>query len=261
MRWLLVCIVAVLAPIQAQAQDRDFCANRPGLGTPPCTLAPGQAVVEAGLLGWDHSSDAGSFSDDLTFGNLLLRVGLDGRTEVEVGFGGYGVNRLKDRTSGQISRQSGGGDVTLSLRRGLAGANGPVALQFYAGLPVGNKSIGSGDWSAGLLIPAALPLPHGFELDLTPELDLSPDGNRPGHHLVWGGVVGLGHGIGRGLQLEGEIGAWRDEDPDGSSSDIRAGLSLAWQARPNWQIDLEADQGLTAVAPRHSLALGMAHRF
>lgn len=243
------------------AQDRDFCANRPGLGTPPCTLAAGQAMAEIGLVGWDHSADAQTIEDDLTFGDALLRVGLDSRTEVEVGFGGYADNRLRLRQTGQISNLTGAGDITLALRRGLAGPNGPVAVQVSVTLPSGAKQIGAGDWSAGLVLPAALPLPRGFELDLSPELDLAPDSLRPGHHLVWGGVVGLGHQIGKGLALEGELGAWRDDDPDGGSSDVRAGLSLAWQAGRDWQLDLEADQGLSVAAPHHSLTVGLAHRF
>ena len=47
-----------LLPLAAHAAEREFCANRPGLGTPACTLAPGSAMVELGIAAWDHTSDS-----------------------------------------------------------------------------------------------------------------------------------------------------------------------------------------------------------
>lgn len=261
MHKMIFCLPLLLAAAPAAAQDRDFCADRPGLGTPACTLAPGQAMIEVGLAGWDHLSDPYSVEDDLTFGDALLRVGLDPRTEVQIGLGGYASNRLRDRASGLIVRTRGAGDVTIALRRGIAGPNGPVALHVFATLPTGAKGIGAGDWSGGVLLPADLSLPNGFELDLTPELDLVPNSSGSGHHAAWGGVVGVSHDLGRKVSVEAELAAWRDEDPAGASTDARAAISLAWQVSPSWQLDFEADHGLTSTAPRHSLAVGFAHRF
>lgn len=261
MHKMMLCLPMLLAAVPAAAQDRDFCADRPGLGTPACTMAPGQAMIEVGLASWDHLSDPSSVEDDLTFGDALLRVGLDPRTELQVGLGGYASNRLRDRTSGLIARTRGAGDVTLALQRGIAGPNGPVAVQVFATLPTGAKGIGAGDWSVGVLVPAGFNLPNGFELDLTPEFDLEPDSSGSGHHVLWGGVVGVSHGLGRKMSAAAELAAWRDADPAGASTDARAALSLAWQVGPDWQLDFEADHGLTSSAPRHSLIVGFAHRF
>ncbi len=252
-------LMLIAAP--AVAQDADFCADRPGLGTPACTMQPGQAMVELGLVGWDHSADSAGIEDDLTYGDLLVRMGIDQRTEIEAGFGGYGTVRSRDRLSGAITRRHGAGDMTVAVRRSLSGPGGPVALHVYATLPTGADGIGAGDWGAGALLPIDLNLPAGFELDLMPEVDAAVNGSGHGRHLAWGGVAGLGHPVGHDLSLEAELGAWRDNDPSGHATDVRAALSLAWQADKDWQIDLEGDAGLTAAAPRHSLLIGMARRF
>lgn len=48
MRAPLLTAFALLA-VPVAAQDRPFCANRPGLGTPVCTLSPGTGQLETGL--------------------------------------------------------------------------------------------------------------------------------------------------------------------------------------------------------------------
>ncbi|MFM5917660.1 MAG: transporter [Novosphingobium sp.] len=245
----------------AAAQDAQFCADRPGLGTPACTMPPGQVMIELGLASWDHSADQSFVEDDLGFGQTLIRVGLGDRTEVELGFGGYGTVRSRDRQAGTISQHSGLGDTTVAIRRSLSGPGGPLALHVFATLPTASSSIGAGDWDAGALLPFSLDLPAGFELDLTPEIDAAVNAGGKGRHLAWGGVTGLGHSLGRNLSVEAEIGVWQDNDPSGHVTDARASVSLAWQASKNWQLDLEGDAGLSAAAPRHSLLVGLARRF
>jgi len=52
MRYALALPLALLAAAPAMAQDkqRDFCPDRPGLGTPPCTFDPGHGDIEVGLV-------------------------------------------------------------------------------------------------------------------------------------------------------------------------------------------------------------------
>ena len=258
--WLLILSLGFIAA-PALAQDSDFCADRPGLGTPACTTGRGQVMVELGLLGWDHSSDPAGTADDLSYGDLLIRLGLDDRTELQLGQGGYGLARRRSRGIGKVSRSAGFGDALIGLRRSLSGPAGPIAVQGFVTLPTGHSGIGAGDWGAGLLVPMGFRLPSGFELDLTPELDAAVNSSGAGRHLAWGGVIGINHALGRKLAIAGELGVWRDQDPAGRGTDCRAALSLAWQARPNLQFDLEGDLGLTSTAPDHSLAIGFAERF
>lgn len=242
-------------------EDRVFCADRPGLGTPACTLAPGKAMVEVGAAAWDHTADAGSIEDQATTGDLLLRVGVTPTTEVQFGLAGHVTQRTRDRPSGLIKRASGIGDGTLGVRQSLAGANGPIALQAFATAPLAKSPLGAGQWSGGLLLPADFDLPRGFEIDFTPEIDLAANQSGAGHHLAWGGVVGLSHGLGKSLTLTGEVAAFRDDDPAGHSTDARVAGSLAWQVGEHFQLDFEADAGFSAGAPDRSLALGFAWQF
>ncbi len=253
--------VMVLATPALADEAREFCANRPGLGTPACTLAPGRAMIEVGLAGWDRSSDAQTIADDVTLGDALLRVGVTETTEVQLGLTGHVIQRSRDRASGTVDRVTGIGDGTIAIRQSLSGPGGNVAVQVFATAPLAKSPIGSGEWSGGILLPASFELPSGFEIGLTPELDLAVNESRSGRHIAWGGVVGLSHGLGPQLSLTGEVAAFRDEDPDGHSTDARVAGSLAWQVAERFQIDFEVDAGLTASAPDRTLAIGVAWQF
>lgn len=261
MRYSLQAVSLVFLTAPAFAQDGDFCVDRPGLGTPACTIGRGQAMVEVGLLGWDHLADGATVENDLTDGDLLLRVGLDDKTEIQLGIGGHTLARSRDRPSGAVTRIRGIGDAVFGVRHSLTGPGGPIALQGYVTLPIGRSGIGAGDWGAGVLLPMGYQFPAGFELDLTPELDAAVNASGTGRHLRWGAVAGLSHAVAPAVTIAGEMGAWRDNDPSGHTTDLRSAVSFAWQAGSDWQLDLEADLGLTAAAPRHSVRLGLARRF
>jgi hypothetical protein len=253
----LVGLVLALCAAPALAQDRDFCANRPGLGTPPCTLAPGSAMIETGVAEWNHSADSNATDDSETFGELLLRVGVSQSAEVQLGLTSFTLDRVRDRASGMATRTSGVGDVFLGVRRGVAGPNGPVAVEAFVSAPPGHI----GRWTVGVLLPANVGLPDGFQLALTPEVDLAADADRGGRHIAYGGVIGLSRNVSTKVSLAGEFGAFEDADPAGHSLDARLAGSVAWQATPRLQLDFEADAGLSAGAPDRALMIGFADRF
>lgn len=255
----LGCALAALVlatPALAQ-QEREFCADRPGLGTPPCTLAPGRAMIEFGAATWERSSDALTVADEVSLADMLLRVGVSETTEVQLGLTGHVIQRSRDRASGAVDRMAGIGDGTFSIRQSLSGPDGPVAIQGFVTAPLARGS----DWGGGVLLAASFNLPAGFGFDLNPQVEVVANESGPGHHLAWGGVAGLTHDLGSQLSATAEIAAFRDDDPDGHSTDARVAASLAWQVVDHMQLDIEADAGLTAGAPDHLLAIGLVWQF
>jgi hypothetical protein len=262
MRYYFTLLAALLSATPALAQDADeLCVDRPGLGTPPCVLPQGQGMAELGVVGWEHRADPTSIEDELTYGELLVRYGVGGGTEFEVGLSALETQRQRERSSPMATRISGVGDVTLAVRHNLAGGDGPVAVHAFVTLPTGAAGIGAGDWGAGVLVPIALELPSGFELGLTPEIDAAVNASGRGRHLAWGGVIGLGRSLTSRLSLGAEVGAWRDEDPTGHATDAQAAVAMAWRVAEDWQVDGEVQLGLTSDAPRHALFMGLARRF
>lgn len=244
--------------------ERDFCADRPGLGTPPCTLEPGRVQIEIGLGDWTRDTQGPIRTDMIAAGDALLRIGLDDATEAQIGWTAYGHVRERDRAGGAVQRMSGIGDVSIALRRNLVSPDGSgfsVALQPYATLPAGNAAIGAGDWSAGLMAPANFDLSETLHIGLTPQVEAAVDGDRDGRHLNFGAVAGVSVDIGDKLGASLELAAWRDRDPDGHSTQALAGLSLGWQVENETQLDFGANAGLNRDTPDIQLYFGIARRF
>jgi hypothetical protein len=245
----------------ALAKDREFCAERPGQTTPSCTLEPGRVMIETAVANWSRESDPGSRTDTITLGSTEVRVGLTSSLEAQVGWEPLGIEWQRDIASGTVARQTSIGDVALGLKYGLAGANGPVALQGFVTVPTGGSAIGAGDWGAGMRLPVSLELGGGFELALTPEVDAAVNGSGSGRHLAYGGAAGIGVPLTQKLDFDIDVAVFRDDDPDGPATTATGGASLAWQAGKDTQFDLGGTVGLNRSSPDATVYLGIARRF
>ena len=253
-------VAATFAPTAASADDRDFCADRPGRGTPACTLAPGQAMIEVGVVGWDHDADAQSVNNAFNLADTLLRVGVTDTTELQIGLLAATNTRSRDRATGTVESATGVGDGYLAVRRGLAGDNGPAAVEVFLTLPLGKPPAGAGDWGAGVLVPFEVSLPADFELALTPEADAAVNASGNGRHLAYGGVAGLSHPLGKKASFSAEFAGFEDRDPAGAAFDGRMAGAVAYQLSKTLQLDFEADLGVTHAAPKRSFLIGFARR-
>jgi hypothetical protein len=263
-RFLLgLSLMTLAGTAQAQAL-RPFCADRPGLDTPACTVDAGHVVAELGGLDWTRDQDRATRSDTWTAGDLLVRMGVTDSMEVQAGWTAFGAVRSRDRMTGATTRSSGVGDVTLAVRQNVSHPDGSgfaAALMPFATLPVGGETIGAGDWGAGMILPLSYSLNDVFGISLTPEIDAAVDSDRHGRHLAYGSAIGLSATISAKLSSALEFQAVRDRDPEGRSTEELASLSLAWQPKKGLQFDTGAVAGLNAASPDVELYVGVARRF
>ena len=250
----------------AAAQTRDLCPDRPGLGTPPCTVEPGRVVIEVGLADWSMDRSAGSRSDTILTGDTLVRVGVTDTIEVQVGWTALGFSR--ERTGAGpgavIDTAARTGDMLLGAKLNLVRPDGggfSAALLPSVSLPTGRAPIGAGDWGAGLIAPISYDLSDAVQLQASPEIDAAVDGDGKGRHLAWGGTLGLGFGLTGNLTGEVEVQAIRDRDPAGATTRALAGLSLGWQPSKNLQLDAGANLGLNRDSGDFELYMGVSRRF
>lgn len=263
-RFLLLFAALTAAPPALAADDRrDLCPDRPGLGTPACTVEPGVVVLEMGLADWTLDRTATSRTDSWTLGDALLRTGLTPSLEVQVGWTMLGHVRERDRTTGKVGNRTRTGDVTLALRQNVSNPDGSgfsVALMPYATLPLGGAGVGAGDWGAGLIVPVSVDL-GALSLGFTPHVDAAVDGDGDGRHLAYGSVAGIGFGVTDDISMAAEVSLTRDRDPDGRSTEALAGLSAGWQPDADSQWDVGANVGLNRDSPDVELYFGYVRRF
>src|SRR3954447_4142871 len=101
---------------------RDLCPDRPGLGTPACTMDPGHGQLELGLGDWALTRQGGDREDDLATGDLLVRYGLGSNLEMQVGWTAY--THIRTRSGNAVTHQAGAGDMRIALRRNLHNPDG-----------------------------------------------------------------------------------------------------------------------------------------
>jgi hypothetical protein len=260
----LFAVLAFLAlPAAARAELRDYCPDRPGIGTPPCTIDKGHLSFEVGLADWTLDRSPTDRTDTLILGDALLRYGLTDSTEIQLGWTSFGRERDHDRLTGARTSRSRVGDVSVAVRQNLRNPDGSgfsVALMPFATLPVGRQPIGAGDWGAGLLMPVAYELGEHFSLEWVPEIDAAVDGDGNGRHLAYGGVAGFQAKLSKAVTATAEYQLIRDDDPAGHQTQQRAGLALSWQPKDDLQFDLGANAGLRHQ-PDVELYIGIARRF
>lgn len=260
MRLALLCGALTAMPAMA----RDYCPDRPGIDTPPCTIDPGHLSVEMSLGDWTHQSDSDAVTDTWLAGDLALRYGVAEHAELRLGWTPFGHVRTRDRATGAITTASGAGDVVLGIKRNLVDPEGKqlsVALLPSISLPVGGSAIGAGDWGAGMQLPFSLPAGKTFTLLLTPEIDAAVNGSRSGRHVAYGSAGGVAFAPVENLNVAIEASALRDEDPAGAHTNAIAGASAALTLHHNLQLDIGAEFGLNAASPASHLYVGIAKRF
>lgn len=262
-RWLAAAVVMVL-PISAQAEDRAYCPTRPGLGTTPCTIAPGHVSVETALTDWTLAQDASERNDSTLIGDTLVRVGLGDAIEAQVGWTPFGHVRTRDKLTGAIDSVGRVGDVTLGFKANLHDPDGSglsIAVQPFVTLPVGRQPVGAGDWGAGVVVPVTFDLSETINLATTTEADAAVNESGRGRHFAASETVGLGFKLTKALSMSLEGQLRRDEDPDGKTTQALGSLSLAWAAKDDLQLDVGGVVGLNRSAPDVELYVGISRRF
>jgi hypothetical protein len=249
-------------PALADPAPRKLCTDRPGLGTPACTLDAGHVQIEVGLADWTLDRQAGVRSDEVDAGDTLLRIGVADHAELQVGWTAYGWTR--ERTGAAVDRASGTGDLYIAVRRNLLrpdGSGTTVAIMPYATLPTGGQAIGAGTWSAGVEVPFGFDLSDAVSLEFAPRIEAAADEDRHGRHLAYGSVAGVAVDLGPVWNMTAELAATRDEDPSGHSTRELAGLAFGWTPGHDFQLDAGANVGLDHAAPDLEIYAGVTRRF
>ncbi|WP_121117373.1 transporter [Croceibacterium ferulae] len=258
---------ATLCALPAAAQDSGdlrFCPNRPSLGASACTTDPGHVQFEVSALDWQRDDNAQEREDQLLVADLLARTGIGPQTEMQIGWTAFGTARLRDKPTGDVSRDNAVGDVRFAVRQNLRNPDGAglsFGIEPFVVLPVGGAPIGSGDWEAGAMVPVTYDLSPSLNLAFTGQVAALADEDGDGRHLNTSGIIGLGCQLSDAVTWTSEVSMERDDDPVGDETYVLAAQSLAWQPTKRMQLDVLAAAGLNQATPDIRIALGGAILF
>jgi hypothetical protein len=253
---------ALLCAAPAIAAADPICPDRPGKGTATCTVPAGHWQVETGLIDWTHDRAGGFRSDFTVIGSTLIKYGISGRADIELGIVPFEIFRV--RGGGVREHASGFGYMVARVKYRLTADDAPVAVAIdpFVKIPTANRRLGNGKVEAGLTVPVSAALGNSpVSLALTSELGWFADGDGRGHHAAFSQVVGLGFAASSRLSLSAELwGAW-DWDPDVTGKQVSANGSAAYLASDTIQLDAGANFGLNRQTPDIQIYAGVSKRF
>lgn len=282
--WLLATtILATLAAADAGAADtdqytlfnptppdkmRDFNTDRPTKSNVPYTVPAGHFQYEGDLFiyGYDNTSTPDTNITAWTVGNPTFKLGLLNNLDVEVNFSFYNSIRTATVSTGASTISQGFGDTFTRFKWNLFGNDGggpALALIPYAKwptAPIFPQGTGNGYVEGGLIAPLAVPLPMGFNAIIMGEMDIVKNAFDSNYRVNIPALLNVSRTVFENVTAYAEIYANWSTNPQAPNI-YTLDFALAWQPRPNFQLDVGINIGLNAAAPPYQIYMGIAQRF
>jgi hypothetical protein len=247
---------------------RDFNTDRPTKSNVPYTVPAGHFQYEGDLFiyGYDNTSTPDTNITSWTVGNPTLKLGLLNNLDVEVNFSFYNSIRTATVSTGASTVSQGFGDTFTRFKWNLFGNDGggpALALIPYAKwptAPIFPQGTGNGYVEGGLIAPLAVPLPMGFNAIIMGEMDIVKNAFDSNYRVNIPALLNVSRTVFENVTAYAEIYANWSTNPQAPNI-YTLDFALAWQPRPNFQLDVGINIGLNAAAPPYQIYMGIAQRF
>ena len=241
---------------------RDLDTDRPDKTNGPHTLDAGRFQLETGLVGYTRNKDSGVRSENWTWADTTLRLGLIDQMELQFEWPAYQVNRDTDMATRKTAHGSGDGDLTIALKANLWGnEKGDTAggLEFSLKTPTAGHALGNGKFEGSALFLLGLKLPGDFDLGINNGIGISAN-DGGGYHADIINSISVSHGIVGPLsgyvEFFSSVPSQHRGDWEGT---VDVGLMLA--IGKNFQVDTGVNFGVTHGADDLQTFVGMSYRF
>ena len=265
MRKRMICgaLAAMALPMPAaaaEAEETPICTDRPTKANSVCTVPVGKWQLESSAGYWSKTKAGGIETRVMTVGASVVKLGVSGRSDVQVGWAPY--VRAEAKVADVKSHHSGAGDLTVRYKHRLTADGAPVQVAAipFVKVPTADGDIGNGKVEGGLAVPISM-ASGPVTVVLGPELDMLADADGQGHHAAIVNLVNVAGPIAPGLTLAGEIWTMTNLDPADSVTQASADAALSWLVNEGAQLDVGANLGLTRDTADVELYAGASIRF
>lgn len=238
---------------------RPLSTDRPDATESPITVDAGRVQVEMSVAQYTrdrhHPGHADLHVSEWNVAPVNVRLGFTHNTEVQIVVDNY--LHIEERSAGMRERWSGWGDVTLRLKRNLAGNDGgetAVALMPFIKLPTNSGGVGNNRVEGGLIVPATVTI-GGRGFGVMTEVDIVHDGES--HSAQWLNTVATGFDVND--KLGGFIELASLTGGGSHALTFNTGLTLA--VHDNLQLDAGLNVGITRAAPDVAVFAGVSVRY
>lgn len=249
----LALVSGLLVAAAATAQD-SLVTDRPDFTESTSTLAPGHFQIEGGTT-LSRVED----EDSMSFGELLVRIGMGERWEARLGIGSYArvetplddVTGFEDPSVGMKVRFTDGPDQ-------LAPGQPAVALILLTSIPAGDEDLTDDEWVPAAKLALGWSLTPRFSLSSNLNYAYATDGDDRFHQIT--GTLSTGISITDRLSSYVEWFGFSEEAKDGPTTHYVNG-GVTYSINDDLQVDARAGTGLNDADPDWFVGVGAAIRF
>jgi hypothetical protein len=254
-------VAPLLLLAAAAASEAPICTDRPAKANAVCTVPTGHFQLETNAAGWSLTKSAGARTEGLTLGSSFLKLGLNDRSDVEVGFTPF--VQVETHVGGFRDRVSGFGDVVVRYKQRLTGADAKVqaGLIPFVKVPTAKSGLGNGKVEGGLALPISFTLSGPVTMTFGPEVDVLADADGHGRHGALVNLVNVAFPITNRVTMAAELWSNFNFDPAGTVKQASVDGSIAYALSERLQLDGGVNLGLTRDTPDAEIYAGISARF
>lgn len=246
-----------------EALMREMATDRPDKTESAYTVDAGHFQVEMDLLAYTYDRSKHEKVEGLAIAASNLKVGVLNNLDLQIIVETYNLERTKDRDTGESSRLSGFGDVTLRSKINLWGNDGgPSALSVmpFVKLPTAGGGLGNGAVEGGVIFPFAMELPAEWGLGAQIEIDHLRDSSGSSYHQEFSNTVAVSHNLGEKLGFYVELfNSVSNERHSAWTATFDFGFTYA--VTRDIQLDAGMNIGLTDAADDFNPFIGLSMRY
>ncbi len=234
-----------------KSQMRDMETDRPDVTESPYTVDAGHIQYEADVLRLTREESDVTKTKTLLFNQANIKIGITGSTSVQIGFQSYGLQEETEKSSGDISKTNGFGDIMLRLKQNITGndkGNFVMAILPYAKIPSAQYDDES-RFEYGLIVPMLYKLPGDWNLGFQVEVDRLKDQDLPEMHTEFLQTLTISHPLTKNLDGIAETYYTYDFKAHEFSNYINAALQM--EVAKNFKVDAGLNYGLQHHSDKH----------
>ncbi len=246
---------------------RELSTDRPDKTESAYTVDAGHVQMEMDWVNYSYdrnnSSRENIRNESFSFATANLKIGLCNEVDLQLVVPTYNTARTDNRSSGDMQKQSGFGDLISRLKINLWGNDGGTtafAVMPFIKFPTSQDGLGNHAFEGGIILPLAVALPGDWQMGLMTEFDFRRDEFSDGHHAEFINSITFSHPIVGHLDGYVEFFSWVSAE-SGSDWIGTADLGLVYALTDNVQLDAGINFGVTEAADDFNPFAGITIRF
>jgi len=180
---------------------REMSPDRPDKTDSPFTVDAGHFQLEMDYANFTYDAPTAAHgnlkTEDCQIAPMNVKVGMLNNLDFQLVLSPWQWQRIEDKTTGTIEKDSGFGDITPRVKVNLIGNDGgffALALIPFVKIPTAQDRLGNGAVEGGVGIPYAFDVPN-WDVGFQTTASINHDAADNDYHAEFNNSVSIGHAV------------------------------------------------------------------